>query len=358
MKIQQLTLAGLIAVACCLTACAPSEEDVQPKRRSSRDENLKRYMSKAQELRAQAQLRAKPIVSGPLLTGQDVKAVLPAVAKDTVLTYLQAQHQSLEDAVRAAAAKKAAESTTAVLGALDQEAAQAVSAAPSTQEAAAKLQEFSEKYSQALAKLAEEIKNESWATPSATQSQEARENLQKKEQDLLTQIKEDYGPSCADKVKPVLAKVGDEYWLALSSVKNPEEFNQTLAQISKDADERFEKTLTLYGDPKVDLPEEQAALLRSQLIANHQQTEQQFEKLYGKEAVLKSRAIFETYLKETDQLWTKKQRLSEMTARLEELGAAYRQQITALQVKLNDELEQKTLSLQAQNPAGVIRTEK
>ena len=96
MKTQKIYWLGIVILACSLTACTPQEEDVHPKRRSSRTENLKRYMPKAQELRAQVQLRAKSIVNGPLLTAEDVKPFIHNNPQVLLSSYLQAQQQALQ----------------------------------------------------------------------------------------------------------------------------------------------------------------------------------------------------------------------------------------------------------------------
>ena len=44
-----------------LVSCTPPEEEVHPKRPSQRSANLKHYVSKAQNLRAQALARSKPL---------------------------------------------------------------------------------------------------------------------------------------------------------------------------------------------------------------------------------------------------------------------------------------------------------
>ena len=77
------------------------------------------------------------------------------------------------------------------------------------------------------------------------------------------------------------------------------------------------------------------------MIAAHQEIEGQFEKLYGKEAVLQTRDIFEKYKNGADALVRQPGRLSHKLEQLDALGAAYREQMTALQVRLNGELERK-----------------
>ena len=349
MKTQNLFLLSLAAFSCTLLACTPPEEDVHPKRTSSRDENLKRYVSKAQELRAQGQQRSKPIVEGPLLTEDIFKEFADKTAKTDISGYLIAQQKQLQENIRSGAANEIADDLSKRLNAITQEAVEAVREADSAQVLTERLNQFAKRYSQELGELAQNPKQESWTLPTAQQSRQARENLRKAGEDLLKNVSDQYGSTCAQKVRPILAKAGDDYWLALSSVKNPDELQNTLEKIGEEADKNFEKTVAEYGDPVMHLSTEQAASVRARLIEAHQAIEQQFEKLYGKEAVLKTRNLFEPYLEETDELLGSTGRLSEKKARLEEIGAAYRQQVTALQVQLNDELEQKIAALKDSN---------
>lgn len=344
MKIHNIYLIGIIVFAGWLTACTPQEEDVHPRRRSARNENLKRYMPRAQELRAQAQLRAKSIVNGPLLTEEDIKGLVAKPTPISLSAYLLEEQKVLQETVRSSASQEAVAQTTKLLDGINQEMIEAISSADSAQDLAQQLRNFAARYSNELNALADNVKQDAWTLPTTVQSREARNNLKKAGEDLLVKIQELYGDTCAQKARPVLAKVGDDYWLALSSVKNPEELKQTLTKTGQDADEMLAQIIAQYGDPEILLPAQDAAALRARLIEGHQRVEQQFERLYGKDAVLKTRDIFESYLDETDNLFQKKSRLSEKMAKLDELGSKYRQEITALQVQLNDELEHKMLT--------------
>ena len=86
----------------------------------------------------------------------------------------------------------------------------------------------------------------------------------------------------------------------------------------------------------VSLSEEDISSLRVRLIAAHQKVEKQFETLYGKEAVLQTREIFEPYLKGITPLFESKERISEKQKKLDELGEIYRQKMTQLQGHLNE----------------------
>ena len=345
MKTPQFYVLVIATLTLGMVACTPAEEDIHPKRRSSRSENLKRYVPKAQELRAQVQSRGKSIVNGPLLHSEQLESYISKMPETDISTFLKEHQRQLTESVRAVAAKQAATNTAKRLDEIRDEVISAAESADSPQNLAVQLKQFADQYRQALNTLAENVQQETWTVPTAEQSRAAHEELQISGEDFLTQLEDSFGNLCAQKARPVLAKAGDDYWLALSSIKQPEELQQALEKTGREADESLRETIKKYGDPKVSLTEQDIATLRAKLIEGHHAVEQQLEKLYGKQAVLKSRELFEPYLSGVDTVLKTEGRLSEKTAKLDELGNDYRQQVTALQVALNDELEKKISAL-------------
>ena len=91
-----------------LVSCTPPEEEVHPKRPSQRSANLKHYVSKAQNLRAQALARSKPLVSKPLLSA-DVFAKLHLQEDSRLSAFLTDYQKKLSASVRAASAARVAD---------------------------------------------------------------------------------------------------------------------------------------------------------------------------------------------------------------------------------------------------------
>ena len=332
-----LALAFLLGIG--LFACTPPEEDVHPKRRSARADNVARYMQKAQEFRVLSQSRAKPLVQDGLLPDKALKALLPPTQDTRLSALIFAQKNALESALREHFAHQAADETSALLTQFRDEAVKAVLNAPTPQDAAAKLEEMNAAYSQKLASFAAQQKTLSWTAPDAEQRSQSTQALQQAAQAMLSEISRDYGDLCAQKAEPVLQKAAGDYALALSSGNDRDGLQRELARVGTQADGAFTAVVAKYGDPVVSLSDKQAASLRAQLIAAHQEVEKQVEKLYGKEAVLQTRDIFETYKQAADALVRTPARLSQMQEALFQAGEKYRQEMTALQVLLNEELE-------------------
>ncbi len=339
MKTSRLLIPALVSF--CFFACTPPEEDVHPKRRSSRADNLQRYMTKAQEVRALAQARSKPLVSGPLIPSGSLKEYLPKTPDHRVSQQIVTQKNTLQAAVREAASRRAGEKASVLLTQFRDDAVQAALSSQSPQELSAKLQDLTAQYSQKLSDFTQEEEAQTWSRPDAEQSRFSRQVLRDGSRRLREGIARDYGSLCAQKAEPVLQKAADDYWLALSSVPTPEDAERELTRVGDEADAAFAAVVEEYGDPLTSFSEADAAALRARLIAAHQEIEGQFEKLYGKEAVLQTRDIFEKYKNGADALVRQPGRLSHKLEQLDALGAAYREQMTALQVRLNGELERK-----------------
>lgn len=331
-------LAGLCA------ACTPPEDEIHPKRRSSRSDNLKRYIPKAQELRALAAARSKPVVDEPLLPASALGEFLPPMPDTRISAAITAQQTSLRDAVRKAGARQASEKISALLNQFKTEALHAAQNAQGPKELSAGLTELNAHYSQALAELGREEEKRGWESGDPEQNRLSRQDLKNTFTDLLAGIERDYGEPCAKKSVPVLQRAADDYWLVLSSEKHLDNLNEELAGVGTRADAEFAKIVQSDGDPALSFSPEDAASLKARVISAHQKVEQKFEKLYGKDAVLQTRNLFEQYLNGVDALCADKGRLSELSERLETLNSVYRAEMTELQVRLNEELEHKLLA--------------
>ena len=346
----------LIALLVCFgfVACTPPEDEVHPKRRSARADNLQRYMNKAQHHRAMAQARSKAIVQGPLVDADVLKEFLPQMPDLRISSQIFAQKNALQNEVRQAHARRAAQETGELLAQFREEAMAAALTAQTPQELATKLDETTALYSQKIAAFSKNQQAASWALPDEEQSLLSRQTLQDAVDGLTEGIERDYGSVCAQKAQPVLHKAADDYWLALSSVSDPQEMEQELTRVGDEADEAFRGVVAAYGDPVVAVSDEQAASLRARLIAAHQQIENQFDKLYGKEAVLKTRDIFERYKDAADQIVRRAARLSQMQNELNQAGETYRKEMAALQVALNESLERRAAEVRG-IPVSVAR---
>ncbi len=344
MKTLLRSLIGFTVLAGLCAACTPPEEDVHPKKRSSRSDNLKRYMPMAQELRALAQARSKPVVDAPLLSAEALKEFLPQSPDTRISSAVAAQRVALANSVREEYARRASDKLAEILAHFKAEAVAGAKSAQTPQELAARVEELNARYAGLLAEVGKEESARGWTAADKGQSRLSKQDLQTVFKRLSAGVERDYGALCAKKTEPVLHKAADGYALVLSSVKTPEDMDAGFARVGKEADQAFAQICARYGDPALVLSPDAAAALKARMISAHQQVEQAFEKLYGKDAVLQTRGAFERYLAGAEKLLASPGRLSSAAERLEALNAAYREEMSALQVKLNEDLAQKLLA--------------
>ncbi len=331
-----------LAVSFGLLACTPPEEEVHPKRRSARADNLQRYVNKAQEYRAFAQARSKPVVQGGLVDSSVLNAFLPKTQDLRVSSQIFAQKNLLESVVREKYTREALEQVESLLNQMKEQIQPKILAAQSAKEVAAAVNEITDLYAKKLADFSQSQEQIQWTGPDVEQSRLSRQTLQEAVHSLLENIALDYGNECAEKTKPVLQKAADDYWLVLSSVNNRQDMEQELIRVGRGADAAFNRVIVQYGDPMLSVSEAQAASLRVQLIEAQQEIESQFEKLYGKDAVLQTREIFENYKNNLEQILQKPARLSRMQEAFNREGEVYRQEMLELQVRLNEDLERRS----------------
>lgn len=334
---------ALFTVIAGLCGCTPPEEDIHPKKSSSRSYNLKRYIPKGQKLRALEQARSKPVVSEPLLPSEALREFIPKLPDTRISQAVASRQAALKEAVRASCARRAADKMSALAEQLGKEAAAAAESAQTPEEMQTRIAEVTARYIQSFAEVGETETAKGWTRANAEQGRLSVAELKNVFQELAVLLERDYGPLCARKAFPVLKKAADDYGLVLSSVKTEEDFEPQLARVGREADQALAQITARYGDPLLILSPEKVSVLTARMISAHQRVEQVFEKLYSKEAVLQTRDIFEKYLKGADKLFAEAGRLSEYSEKLDALNNAYREEMTSLQVKLNEELEQKLL---------------
>lgn len=339
--VRLLLCCSLLTGVC---ACTPPADEVHPKKRSARTDNLKRYVPKAQELRALEQARSKPVVNGALLEPSVLKEFLTPLPGDRISAAVAAQREVLQQAVREAFSKRAAQKAAALIAQFGAEASASAQTAQTPEEFSARLDALKKQYDASISRLGEEEVARGWSKANAEQSRLSRKDLQQVFRSTSVSLEKDYGPLCAQKAQPVLRKAADDYWLVLSSIKHQEDLSGEFARVGAEADAALAQVAAQYGDPALSFSAEVQASLKSRAISAHQEVEKQFEKLYGKDAVLQVRDVFEGYLNGLEKLFSAPGRLAAGMEYLEALNAAYREKITALQVQLNEDLEQKLLA--------------
>ena len=318
-----------------LAACSP----VEPSTSAHAVEEEPAAVQEAAPAPLPAQLRS--IVSERLLSPDVLKEFVSLPEEMRISTLFQASpHAATHSANRTAHIQRVLHHTKTTLKNLRRDMILSLHEASSSQEAARVLQASAQKYQAAFEALAQEENKTSWEeTPVSTTGYISPRELQTKTEQFLANIEQAYGPTCAQKLTPVVHKTVDDYRLILASSQKQDVIAQALQQTGQEADLALHKTLKQYADPMLSLSEQDISNVRARAIEAHQRIEKQFEKLYGKQAVLQTRPLFDPYLNGLEHLLHTPQRLSEKQQALEKLGDTYRQAMTAFQTRLNEEAE-------------------
>ncbi len=345
MKTFPAMLALGVGLGFFVAGCTPSEEEMHPRRRSVRADNLRRYLAKAHRFQALAQARSTPLVQGPLLPRNTLRDFLPRETDTRVSAQIAAQQQQLQALVRQAAARRAADETAALLSQYRQDAVQSALQAQTPQELATQLTEKNALYTQKISDFSHQKLQENWLLPNEKQSRFSQRRLKRAFLSLAEAVGREYGAECALHTEPFLQKTADDYLQVLSSAQNAQQLQDGLTRLGDEADRTFSALKAQYEDPLLALSPQQAASLRVRLIEAQQETENLFQKLYGKSAVLQTRDIFEKYKNQADAIVRVPARFSRMQAQLNRAGELYRQEMTQLQVRLNRNLERRAAQM-------------
>lgn len=333
----------LLLALCALVSCTPPEEEVHPKRPSQRSANLKHYVSKAQNLRAQALARSKPLVSKPLLSA-DVFAKLHLQEDSRLSAFLTDYQKKLSASVRAASAARVADKAGKLLTKFRNEVVATAKEAKTPQELKEKIAALNEENTKALTALTQEEETHTWNIPDKKLLAYSQQMLEDSSRVLYNDILRDYGLPCAQKALPILKKAGDDSCLVLSSAPTTEDVEEELKRVAAEADSAFNEVLKKYGNPSVRFKQEEISAISAEAAASYTELEKQFEKLYGLGAVSQAKPIFESYQNGLQTLLSKPSRLSSKQEQLERLEGNFREEITSLQVRLNSDFERRAMA--------------
>lgn len=167
----------------------------------------------------------------------------------------------------------------------------------------------------------------------------SKARLNRRCEDFLARIQLYYGNTAASGCRPVLGKAVEDYVYAMASAGDSAELDAKLAQIETQAESQIKQITAASGDPLGVTPEPLITALRADMITAHQKLESRIEALYGKDAVLASRKVFNRYLEEGGKTLRENARLSQKKRGMAHLSEHYRESMLALQRQWNEALE-------------------
>jgi len=329
---KQILLLSLFCVVF-LSACQrPAEEN---KSKFPRQANIEKYLQKAKDVSRMAEDRKKDLPVEDLINSTVLTNVSQEMEMDFLAQLFEKNKKSLEKRLLEAYGQKTSDQLGALMRKHTAQAQQSAKEASSTDELAKKLEEVFATQEKELNEFLALHKNASRLTPDQQLLDNAKLQLSHQTEELLAKIRFDYGDRSAELAAPVLDKAVQDYIYAMASAAEETALQQKIDEIASQAEEQILQINAAHADPVGVVEEEKITSLRAEMITTHQTLESYVEPLYGKEAVLQMRKVFNDVLEKTGRTLREKQRLSQKKQILEGLNAAYRQQMLELQKNWN-----------------------
>lgn len=325
---------ALFCAGALLAAACTKPEDESPSK-FQRQANIEKYARKAQDIGRLTQLRKEPL---PVQTAAD-----PARVTNTPYPLdLAPLTQSFERnrlTLRRRLLQTYAEQVRLQVEALYQQwqtqAAEQARVAQSPADLAQRLEALWPRQQTQLQQFTKTQRELNRLQPDASALARAEERLARRGEELLSGVALYYGDEAARQSRPVLEKNLQAYLSLQSQATTEAEVDARLAQSLIDMEKQLRQIVQQAGDPLGQTPPEVVSGLRTDLISAQQQLEKYIEPLYGKDAVLAARKVFNRFLEEYLKCWQENARLSQKRRTTQYLNEQYKQTLAALQQQWN-----------------------
>lgn len=201
------------------------------------------------------------------------------------------------------------------------------------------LKELDQEYQKKLESFLQQESLRNWQVPTAVQLEAARKEMEKKKASMQKEISVLYGPVCAQHAQAVLDQATAVYMEALATAKTGAELQTRTQQAQQRLNAALQQIVQQYGDPKGAMSREELLAMRAEMINAYQAVEARFERLYGKEAALEIRPLFNQILKNAAAVGAADTRLSYKREELARLNKIYKQQLADMQTRFNERLK-------------------
>lgn len=327
----------LVCGFCCvfLTAChRPAEEN---KSKFPRKANIEKYVQKAKDATRIAEERKKPLPVQDLINSSVLTNTAQKMEEGFLKQLFDKNKTILEKRLLEAYGQKTSEQIGFLMQKHTLQAQQAAKEAASTEDLSKKLTDVLSVQEKELKDFIEAQKSVGRLTPDQQLLDKAKVYLSEKTTVFLTDIALYQGEQATTLAAPVLDKAVQDYVYAMASAADEETLQQKIDEIATQAEAQIDQINTEHADPLGVTEEEKITSLRAEMITLHQTLESYVEPLYGKEAVLQMRKVFNEVLDDTGKTLRENKRLSQKKQALDNLNATYRQAMLDLQNKWNQQ---------------------
>lgn len=325
----------LVCGVCCavLVSCQrPAEES---KAKFPRKANIERYVQKAKDASRLAEDRKKELPVENIVDISVLSNTKQEIKLDFLTHLFEKNKLTLETRLLETHKQKISDQLSELISKNILQSQQAISDASTTTEISEKLNQVLATQEKEFKDFIELQKSVERLTPDQGLLDNAKAYLSYQTEQYVAQIAQEYGAESAELMKPVFEKAVQDYVYAMASASNQESLQQKITEIVQQAQTQLQDINATHADPLASTEEEKITSLRAEMITIHQNLESYVESLYGKEAVLQTRKIFNEILDETGDTLRQNSRLSQKKQILENLNTSYRQKILDLQKKWN-----------------------
>lgn len=332
------TFTCLLCSAFVLCAACGRPEDESPSK-FQRKANIEKYVQKAKSAGRLSMERAKPLEAADPLDVSRLTNQTQNVQTGFLDGIFERNRLSLERRLQQAYAERSAARVSELLDKYREQARQAAMQASGPAALSSRLREV---FAAQDAELEAFLAAQDAVTrlkPDQALLDRSKERLRRRCDDFTSRMQLYYGTQAAQQCRPVLDKALEDYVYAMAGASTTAELDAKLKQIQSQTARQIGQIASLSGDPLGVTPEDVITSLRADMINTHQKLEERVEALYGKDAVLAARKVFNRLLEEGGKTLRENARLSQKKRAAAHLNQHYRQSLLDLQQQWNAALD-------------------
>lgn len=322
-----------ISAALCLTACVkPEDEKPSP---AAQQTNIEEYLQRAHRANQLDAEREKPIPVEPLVDTSRLTHVTQVPDLDFLAQSFQRNRSSMQNRMQEAYTARMktalAESAEQYKTQLQQVAQQATSPV----DLAAKLTAAQAEQDKVIEQFIATQSAQTRLKPDQQLLERIAQRLSRRCDEYVEYMRLYYGDQTALKSRPIFEKAVQDYTYAMASAANEPELENKINEILAQTAQQIQQIASDTADPMGATPEDVITSLRSDMIQKHQTLENYIERLYGKEAVLESRKVFNQLLTEVGSTLRENMRLGQKKSSLQRFNQQYMGNMRLLQQQWN-----------------------
>ena len=330
----------LLFVAGFFCACQRPDDGISAK--TEREANIEKYVQKGQEVNRIQQERAAPLpwkapinVSSLTQNSQNLEAGF-------LTALLTRNRQILECRLQETHGQKMADKLADTMNKYVSQVQEAARQNYAAEELGQHIKTILQAQTDEVRGLLDSQKNAGRLPPAQEMLDKTQQRLNRRAEDILTRIELYHGQTAVQESRAVLQRSIEDYIYAMASAKDDKVLDEKISLIAQNGEKEILQICEEKGDPLGITPEDLITSMRADMITTHQTLEKQIEILYGKDAVLQARKVFNQLLTECGQTLRENTRLSQKKTALNRLNEHYGQTLLSLQQQWNAELKQRT----------------